>query len=160
MSVVLREFREEAADFDASVRSLGSFLGWLEQLRKEDLPATKRSFKDRLNDQVSQEIALFNTELRQERKHIEDKIAPVNKRAPAEVDYNEGTFMRLVPRPVQDAEIDEFRRGLRECLDESLEHTDEANEARFLRIKALVERLADKDRSVVAEQSDRRSQLV
>ena len=29
-----------------------------------------------------------------------------------------------------------------------LQHTDEANEARFLRIKALVERLADKDRSV------------
>ena len=147
MSAVLREFREEAANFDASVRSLGSFLGWLEQLRKEDLPRHEKKFKDRLNDQVSQEIALFNTELRQERKHIEDKIAQLNG-ALAEVNYNEGTFMRLEPRPVQDAEIDEFRRGLRECLDESLEHTDEANEARFLRIKALVERLADKDRSV------------
>jgi uncharacterized protein YPO0396 len=147
MSAVLREFREEVANFDASVRSLGSFLGWLEQLRKEDLPRHEKKFKDRLNDQVSQEIALFNTELRQERKHIEDKIAQLNG-ALAEVNYNEGTFMRLEPRPVQDAEIDEFRRGLRECLDESLEHTDEANEARFMRIKALVERLADKDRSV------------
>src|SRR5207244_1951582 len=112
MSAVLREFREEAANFDASVRSLGSFLGWLEQLRKEDLPRHEKKFKDRLNDQVSQEIALFNTELRQERKHIEDKIAQLNG-ALAEVNYNEGTFMRLEPRPVQDAEIDEFRRGLR-----------------------------------------------
>jgi uncharacterized protein YPO0396 len=55
--------------------------------------------------------------------------------------------MQLDPRPVQDGEIDEFRRSLRECLDESLEHTDEANEARFLRIQALVERLSDKERT-------------
>lgn len=55
--------------------------------------------------------------------------------------------MRLEPRQVQDREIDEFRRALRECLDESLEHTDEANEARFNRVKALVERLADKERT-------------
>jgi len=147
MSIVLREFREESADLDASVHSLSSFLGWLERLRQEDLPRHEKKFKDRLNDQVSQEVALFNTELNQQRKHIVEKVSQLNG-ALAEVNYNEGTFMRLEPRPVQDAEIDEFRRGLRECLDESLEHTDEANEARFLRIKALVERLADKDRTV------------
>ena len=45
---------------------------------------------------------------------------------------------------LQDREIDEFRRALRECLDESLEHTDEANEARFLRIE-LVKRLSDNE---------------
>jgi uncharacterized protein YPO0396 len=146
MSIFLREFPEEKADLDASIRSLATFLGILDRLRREDLPRHERKFKDRLNDQVSQEIAVFNTELRQERKHIEEKISQLNE-ALADVEYNRGTLMRLEPRPVQDREIDEFRRALRECLDESLEHTDEANEARFLRIKALVERLADKDRT-------------
>lgn len=145
MGAYLRDFREESSDLDASVDALPSFLGRLEQLRGEDLPRYEKKFKDRLNDQVTTEIAVFNTELREERKHIERKIAQLNE-ALAAVEYDRGTRMKLEPRPVQDREIKEFRRSLRECLDESLEHTDEANEARFLRIKELVERLADKER--------------
>jgi uncharacterized protein YPO0396 len=142
----LRDFREDSADLDASVLALPGFMGRLQQLRREDLPRYEKKFKDRLNDQVTMEIAVFNTELREERKQIEAKIAQLNT-ALAAVEYNQGTRMRLEPRQVQDREIDEFRRSLRECLDESLEHTDEANEARFVRVKSLVERLADKDRT-------------
>lgn len=146
MNAYLRAFREQAPDLDADVRSLDSFLGRLEQLRREDLPRYVQKFKERLNDQVSQEIAIFNTELREEKRQIEAKISQLNE-ALANVEYNRGTLMRLQPRLVQDVEIDEFRRALGGCLDESLEHTDEANEARFLRIKSLVERLSDKERA-------------
>jgi len=146
MGVFLREFREESSDLDPSVKSLDSFLGLLEQLRREDLPRYEKQFKDRLNDEVSKEVALLNTELREERKQIEEKIAQLNE-ALANVEYDRGTLMRLEPRPVQDREIDDFRRSLRECLDESLEPTEEAHEARFGRIKNLVERLADKERT-------------
>ncbi len=144
MSAYLREFREEASELDATTNALPSFLGRLGQLRQEDLPRYEKKFKDRLNDQVSTEIAVFNTELREERKQIEAKIAQLND-ALAAVTYNPGTYMRLDPRPIQDREIEEFRRALRECLDESLEHTEEANEARFRRIEALVKRLSDKE---------------
>lgn len=146
MSRYLRDFKEEAADLDAAAASLDGFLAILEQLRKEGLPRHEKKFKDRLNDQVSQEVALFNTELRSECKQIESRIAQLNE-ALASVEYSPGAFMRLQPRSVQDREIDEFRRSLRECLDEALEHTDQANEARFLRVQALVERLADKERT-------------
>jgi uncharacterized protein YPO0396 len=144
MSAYLREFREESTDLDPTTNSLPSFVGRLEQLRQEDLPRYEKKFKDRLNDQVSTEIAVFNTELREECKHIKEKIAQLNE-ALAAVTYNPGTYMRLDPRPVHDREIDEFGRALRECLDESLEHTEEANEARFVRIEALVKRLSDKE---------------
>lgn len=144
MATFLREFREEADDLDPTVHSLSSFLGRLEQLRQEDLPRYEKKFKDRLNDQVTTEIAVFNTELREERRQIEEKIGQLNE-ALAAVAYNAGTYMRLDPRQVQDREIEEFRRALRECLDESLEHTEEANEARFQRIEALVKRLSDKE---------------
>ncbi|MEO2049823.1 MAG: SbcC/MukB-like Walker B domain-containing protein [Pirellulales bacterium] len=150
MARYLREFKEEQNDLDASVYSLESFLGILEQIRQEDLPRYEKRFKDRLNDQVSQEMALFNTELRQERKQIEDKIALLNKSL-ATLEYNPGTAMRLEPRRVQDREIDEFRRSLSECVDGtlggSLEQTEAANEARFLRIQKLVARLGDKEKS-------------
>jgi len=145
MSQYLRHFKEEATDLDESVDSLGSFLGRLKQLRQEDLPRHEKKFKDRLNDQVSQEIGLFNTALNQESKQIKEKIEQLNK-ALADVEFSRGTFMRLEPRLVKDGEIDTFRRSLRECLDGSLEHSDEANEARFDRIQTLVARLSDKEK--------------
>ena len=145
MSRYLRAFKEESDDLDESVESLDSFLGILDQLRQEDLPRHEKQFKDRLNDQVSQEIGLFNNALGQERKQIEGKIAQLNK-ALADVEYRRGTFMRLEPQLVKDGEIDDFRRSLRACLDESLEHSDEANEARFDRIQKLVVRLSDKEK--------------
>ncbi len=145
MSRYLRVFKEESDDLDESIDSLDSFLGILVQLRQEDLPRHEKQFKDRLNDQVSQEIGLFNNALGKERKQIEGKIAQLNK-ALADVEYRRGTFMRLEPQLVKDGEIDDFRRSLRACLDESLEHSDEANEARFDRIQKLVVRLNDKEK--------------
>ncbi len=150
MNRFLREFKEEQADLDASVQTLESFLRLLHLVREEDLPRHEKKFKDRLNDKVSQEVALLNGALRQECKHIEEKIRQLNV-ALAALDFQSesggqpATYMKLEPREVNDRDIAEFRRGLRECLDESLENTDEANEARFLRIKKLVERLADKE---------------
>jgi uncharacterized protein YPO0396 len=144
MNRYLREFKEEQADVDASVHALESFLGLLQQIRDEDLPRHEKKFKDRLNDKVTEEVAFFHRSLRSECKQIESKVEQLNV-ALAQLEYHPGTFMRLEPREVNDREIADFRRSLRECLDESLENTDEANEARFLRIKSLVERLGDKD---------------
>lgn len=147
MAKFLREFKEEKDDLDASVRSIDSFLGLLAQLNDEGLPRHEEKFKNRLNDRVTQEIALFNTALREERKEIENKIEQLNE-ALASVEYDRvrNTYMRLDPRPVHDREIEAFRRSLRECLDESLEGSDEANETRFHRIKELVGRLSDKEK--------------
>lgn len=142
----LREFKEEQNDLNATVQSLDSFLALLRRLRREDLPRYEDKFKERLNDQVSQEIGLFHNALREERRQIERKIDQLNE-ALSNVVYNPGTFMRLQPRPVQDREIDDFRRSLAECLADSMEHTDEANQARFSRIQKLVERLGDKERT-------------
>ena len=150
MNRFLREFKEEQADLDASVLALDSFLRLLQQVRDEDLPRHEKKFKDRLNDKVSQEVALLNGALRQECKHIEEKVRQLNV-ALAALDFQTessgqpATYMKLEPREVLDRDIAEFRRALRECLDESLENTDEANETRFVRIKKLVERLADKE---------------
>ena len=148
MAKFLREFKEEKDDLDSTVHALDSFFGLLERLQQEDLPQHIRKFKERLNDQVTQEVAQFNTSLRLERKEIENKIEQLNQ-ALANVEYDRlrGTYMRLDPRIVQDKEIDEFRRSLRECMDDSLESSDEAHETRFLRIKSLVEKLADKEKS-------------
>ena len=146
MNRYLREFKEEQADLNASVHALDSFLGLLEQIELEDLPRHEKKFKDRLNEKVSHEVALFHAALRREQKQIEKKIGQLNA-ALGQLEYRPGTYMRLDPRPVQDREIDDFRRSLREYLDESFDSSDEANEARYLRIQKLVERLGDSEKT-------------
>lgn len=146
MTRYLREFKTEGEDLDARTTSLPSFLARLEHIRSEDLPCLERRFKERLNDKVSQEVALFYASLRSEGKQIEDKISQLNQ-ALGELEYRPGTSMRLEPRPVNDREISDFQKSLRECLDDSLDKSDEANEARFLRIENLVNRLADSEKT-------------
>jgi uncharacterized protein YPO0396 len=146
MSAYLSEFKESANDLDADVRSIPSFIAILNQLRTEGLPTFEKKFKDRLDDQVSQEIGLFNNELRQECKRIEDKIEQLNHALSA-VAYNRGTRMRLQPRRVKDVDVENFRHALNRCLDDSLTPSDDTNEARFLRIRTLVQWLADKERT-------------
>jgi len=148
MSKFLRDFKDEQGELDANMKSLDSFIGRLDQLKQEDLPRHRVNFENRLNDQVTNEIALFNTQLNEEQKAIKRKIEKLNQ-ALANVDYdqNRGTYMQLDPQPVKDGEIEQFRRSLRECMDESLETTPEANKARYDRIEALVQRLSDKERT-------------
>lgn len=142
MGRYLREFKEGQADLDARTDSLSSFMEILHQIREEDLPRHEKRFKDRLNDKVSQEVALFHAQLRTEAKQIEEKIAQLNK-ALGELEYQPGTFMRLEPRAVKDREIIDFQRSLRECLDDAIDASDAANEARFIRIEALIQRLSN-----------------
>lgn len=146
MGRYLRDFKAERDDLDARVDSLSSFMQLLNQIRREDLPRHEQRFKERLNDKVSQEVALFYASLRNEGKQIEEKIEQLNQ-ALGELEYHPGTFMRLEPRPVSDREINDFKRSLRECLDDSLDNSDAANEARFVRIEKLVNRLADTEKT-------------
>lgn len=142
MSRFLQAFAEERTDLDATVAALPSFLGLLDNIRREDLPRYERRFKEMLNDRVSQEVAIFDADLNDACVQIERKISQLNK-ALGELEYNTGTFMRLDPRRVQDRDIIEFQRSLRHCLDGAFEGTPEANEARFTRIESLIDRLRE-----------------
>ncbi|WP_164101158.1 ATP-binding protein [Candidatus Laterigemmans baculatus] len=144
MGQFLREFKAERDDLQAEVGAIDDFLGLLEQIRREDLPKHEQRFKDRLNDKVTQEVALFHAALQDECKQIEEKIRQLNV-ALGSLAYRPGTFMRLEPRQVNDREIRDFRRALRECLDGAFEGSAEADEDRFVRIERLVQRLGDQE---------------
>ena len=147
-SKFLRQFPEQASDLSETVEALDSFLALLQRLEREDLPQYIARFEQRLNDQVTSEIATFRTALRLECQEIDKKIKQLNiALADVEYDQHRGTYMRLDPRRINDGEIEQFRRSLDACMDESLDSSKAANEARFDRIKSLVEKLADKERA-------------
>ena len=145
MNRYLREFPDERADLDATIEYLDSFCGAFDQIRSDDLPRHEQRFKERLNEKVLQEIGLLHGAFRTESAEIVSKIDVLNQSL-GQLEYRPGTFMRLEPRPVRDHEITEFQTGLRECLAGTFEGTLAADEARYLRIAKLLERLREDDR--------------
>jgi uncharacterized protein YPO0396 len=141
MGEYLRKCPEDKDDLDASISALPSFLSKLDLIRREDLPRHEARFKERLNDTVSKEIGVFNSELLQEGRNIQSKIDELNV-ALRELPYNIGTFMRLDMRPVRNAEISEFKASLRACLDDTFDNSPDANEARFVRMESVIDRLS------------------
>ena len=63
MSAALANFARRRPTLMRRFVRLAVFLAGLINFAKKTCRATEKKFKDRLNDQVSQEIALFNTEL-------------------------------------------------------------------------------------------------
>jgi len=141
MSKFTRKFPEEA-DLLPRVTYLDSFLGLRQRIIDEDLPRHTDRFKERLNDTVTREIGLFRATLEKERRNIEDKIETLNLSL-MQLDFREGTYIQLDPKRVNNHEIVEFQRQLRECVEGSFEDSAEANEARFVRIQKLVVKLQD-----------------
>src|SRR5690606_10279863 len=123
---------------------LPGFLGLRARILEEDLPRHERRFKERLNEKVIQEIGLFRGDLERERRAIEHKIETLNTSL-RQLEYRPGTHIRLEPRAVRDPEIVEFQTRLRECIEGSFDDSAEGNEARFVRIQELLDRLQDEN---------------
>lgn len=145
MNRFLREFREEQADLDARIEYLESFCDAFEQIRRDDLPRHEQRFKERLNENVLREVGFLHGAFRTECTEISSKIDLLNE-CLRQLEYRPGTYMRLEPRPVRDVEVNEFQAALKECLANTFEGSAAAEEARYLRIAKLLERLRDDER--------------
>lgn len=142
MTRFLKKFPDEHADLDAHVASLPSFIALHQRIACDDLPQHEERFKRRLNEKVLHEIGLLHGGLETERQEIRDKIGQLNV-ALKLLQWKPGTYMQLEPSDVQDREILDFRRELAACLSGTFDGTPEVNEATFVRIEKLVEKLRD-----------------
>ena len=144
MSRFLQKFPDEGQDLAIGIEYLDSFLGLRQRIVDEDLPRHEQRFRERLNEKVIHEIGLFRAELESERRQIEDRIEVLNASL-KQLEYRPGTHIQLEPRPVRDREVIEFQTRLRECIESSFDDSAAANEARFERIRELVEKLRDEN---------------
>ena len=144
MNKFLREFPDERADLDASPDYTDDFVGLLERIKAEDLPQHEQRFKERLNEKVTQEIGFLNGSLQSEATEIRSKIETLNKSL-RQLEYREGTFMRLEPRPARDREIADFRTAMTDCLSGDFSGKN-GEEKRYQQIEQLITRLREEDR--------------
>ncbi|MCR9291992.1 MAG: hypothetical protein NXI32_04685, partial [bacterium] len=145
MQRFLSDSPEEKADLRADLLYLDGFLGLLEQLRRDDLPKYEQRFQQRLNEKVIQELGVFHAALQCEKQEIQSKIDTLNS-CLQQLEYREGTYMRLEPRKADDREIKDFQTLLRQCLDSGFEADPEVNEARYQQIEKLIHRLREEER--------------
>ncbi len=134
----------ETKDIDASLEALSEYSAMLGKLKEEDLPRHELRFKELLNEGTINSIALFQNHLERGRKDIEEKIAVINKSL-CEIEYNPGTYIELVHDLTQDKEIRDFQQDLKECLSHGLQDESLYNETKFLKVKAILDRLNGRD---------------
>ncbi len=138
----------ETSEFDPSMESHSEYRDLLGRLQSDDLPSFEARFKKLLNENTIREVANFQSILDRERETIKGRIEHINDSL-AEIDYNPGRFIKLQDRYAPDQEIRDFRKSLKECTEGALSGSDDDqySEGKFLRVKAVIERLRGREGS-------------
>ena len=146
MSNYKKDYALESADFDANVDAAHEYRTQLEQLNRDGLPGFEARFKELLNENTIREIANFQSQLRNERELIKERITRINESL-AEIDYNPGRYIALEAPPSTDADIRDFQLELRACTEGALTGSDDAqySEAKFLQVKRIIERFRGRE---------------
>ncbi len=142
MGRFLTKFPSYEKELGADVDSLPQFVTLNEKIQTDDLPRHEERFKKRLDEKVLTEVGVMNSHLKTEHDEIKVKIEEINQGL-LRMEWRHGTHIRLEPEDSKDAEIRDFRRELDDCLTGYLDGTIEADEATFLRIQKLVDKLRD-----------------
>jgi uncharacterized protein YPO0396 len=131
----------ETRDIDANVESLPDYTRMLEIQTKDDLPRFEKRFKELLNQETIEHVALFLANLSKAQEMIRRKIEQINGSL-SDIDYNDGRYIKLVHKETNDTDIREFRAQLRACTEGALagEETEQYAEGKFLQVRAIIER--------------------
>jgi len=138
MSNYKHAYPAETGEVDASLESWPEYAMMLEALQRDDLPKHEQRFKEMLHEGTIQGIVLLRTQLEKEKKSIRDKINDIN-RSLHDIEYNQGSYIRLQADEVSDADIREFEAELRQCISGTLDTNSLYNEKRFNQVKGLVD---------------------
>ncbi|MBC7473393.1 MAG: ATP-dependent exonuclease SbcCD, C subunit-like protein, partial [Candidatus Sericytochromatia bacterium] len=134
-----REYPSETIEVDASILSLHEFVKIAQHIETDDLPRHEERFKRLLNEETINSIVLFKNQLEIYEKEIEAKIKDINKSL-VEIDYNNGTYIKLDNPKTQDKEIRDFKSDLKTCLENITDENDYYSEDKFNSVKAILDR--------------------
>ena len=127
-----------------SVEDLPEYLRLLEELEVDGLPRYLDRFQVLLDEQSTTNLTQLLHLMAQEAKAIRQRIHPVNESL-STVEFNPGTYLKLVPRDRAVPEVREFRADVHAVLDDSLGASGDDSVAaaalRYQRLHRLVSRL-------------------
>jgi uncharacterized protein YPO0396 len=88
------------------------------------------------------DIALFQRGLETHVRDIREHIEELN-RSLRDLEFSDETYIELLPLDAGDRRVQEFRSRLRACIQDSIGEGAEQQEARFVRIKELIDLFAE-----------------
>ncbi len=128
-----------AKEFDAAVESAPEYRKKLAELKRDDLPRWRKRFKSLLREKMVQHFVTLQYTLEQQSNEIVEKIEKINASL-QDIEYSEGTYIRLLAETVKSAEIREFKSDLKAAISGAILEDNSYDEQKFLQIKAIIER--------------------
>ena len=92
-----------------------------------------------LNKNTIEDIRVFDAKLDGHEKQIKKKIEDINKPL-KEIEFNKGTYVKLLNEKNSDRTIRDFKNDLRDCYSGILEASDAYTEDRFTKVKKFLDR--------------------
>jgi uncharacterized protein YPO0396 len=133
------DYPAETIEVDASIDAISEFRQFYDRIKEEDLPRHENRFKELLNKGTINDIAMFKNQLEVMSNAIEDRIRHINESL-KEIEYNPGTYIKLLAERTQDIEIKEFKLQMRGCLENILGDTEIYTEEKFNKVKQILDR--------------------
>lgn len=124
------------------------------RLKNDDLPRFEQEFRSHLEKQAINEIAAFHRGLVTESRKIAGRLETINT-ALARTNFGPDTYIVLDAKPTTSAQILEFRTDLRAITEGAVSDDDESvySEARFLRVRDLLDRFVGRAESAAADKA-------
>lgn len=139
MQAFKKEFPAECIELSVEIDSRVEFLKIFEKIVSDGLPAHEARFKEMLNKNTIDDIRVFDAKLDSHSKLIQKKIEEINKHL-REIEFNSGTYIKLIHERNPDAQIREFKKDLRDCYEGILDASDAYTEYRFEQVKKFLDR--------------------
>jgi len=135
-------YPEEAREIDADIQAIPAFVDLYERLVGDDIPRHEERFRELLKQGAIRGILSFKTKLEDYEREIEEKIDSINQHL-REINYNEGTYIRIISEAVRTDDITGFKQDLRACLDNIYGDSEDIyTEEKFFQVKKLLDRFS------------------
>lgn len=144
----MREIKEHSkAEFDEiseSIDARAEYMKKFEKLVSEDLKRHEERFKDELNKNTINSIAVFDSQLQKHENDIKQKIKTINQHLSTIV-YNssQDTYITIQMDAASNKDIHLFREDLKKCYTHSFSsNTELYTEEKYEQVKQILDRFA------------------
>jgi uncharacterized protein YPO0396 len=147
----MREIKEhskaEYSEIGESIDARAEYISKFEKLVSEDLKRHEERFKEELNKNTINSIAVFDSQLEKHEKDIKQKIKTINRHL-HEIVYNaaQGTYIEILMDVTPNKEVRLFKEELKKCYTHSFSsNADLYTEDKYEQVKNILDRFASAD---------------
>lgn len=118
MSSFCLNFKEDAKrnDLTVQINMLDEYLKLHHDIKTENLPQYKEDFNTKIRERTDSRMTDFRRLIYDEKKNIEDRINFINETLRQRHYEKDRTFIQIIPREVDESEIDGFKEELKSCF--------------------------------------------